>query len=198
MFNHFGIVKFQFPDIIVLLPKTESIQISLSEANMIKKTINPQKASRVSVLAEMITKAKSIAVVDYTKMTPNQATELRKSVKSVGGEIKVEKNTLFRIALQSSNDQIPMTSDQFKGLSAFVFSYNDEIAAPKVIADFIKKNNILTFKMGIMGDRIMSQSEIVSLSQTPSKEVSLGKLLYLLNFNISKLARTLDAIAKRG
>ena len=58
---------------------------------------------------------------------------------------------------------------------------------PKVIADFIKKNNILTFKMGIMGDRIMTQSEVVSLAQTPSKEVSLGKLLYLLNFNISKL-----------
>ena len=52
--------------------------------------------------------------------------------------------------------------------------------------------------MGIMGDRIMSQSEIVSLAQTPSKEVSIGKLLYLLNYNTSKLVRTLDAIAKRG
>ncbi len=157
---------------------------------MIKKTINPQKASRVAVISEMISKAKSIAVVDYTKMTPNQATELRKSVKAVGGEIKVEKNTLFKIALGKDVDT--------SGLSAFVFSYTDEISAPKVIADFIKKNNILTFKMGIMGDRIMTQSEVVSLAQTPSKEVSLGKLLYLLNFNISKLARTLDAIAKRG
>lgn len=165
---------------------------------MIKKTINPQKASRVSVLSEMISKAKSIAVVDYTKMNPNQATELRKSVKAVGGEIKVEKNTLFRIALQSSNDQIPMTNDQFKGLSAFVFSYSDEISAPKVIADFIKKNNLLTFKMGIVGDRILTQTEMVSLAQTPLKDVSLGKLLYLLNYNTSKLVRTLDAVSKRG
>ena len=47
----------------------------------------------------MIDKVKSISVVDYAKMTPNKATELRKSVKSVGGEIKVEKNTLFKIAL---------------------------------------------------------------------------------------------------
>ncbi|MDP1743683.1 MAG: 50S ribosomal protein L10, partial [Candidatus Amesbacteria bacterium] len=79
---------------------------------MIKKTINPQKASRVAVISEMISKAKSIAVVDYTKMTPVQATELRKSVKAVGGEIKVEKNTLFRIALLSSNSQCSVLSAQ--------------------------------------------------------------------------------------
>ena len=162
---------------------------------MTKRAINPQKASRVSVLSGMISKAKSIAVVDYSKMTPNQATELRKSVKSVGGEIKVEKNTLFKISLGPLSNQV--TNNQLAGLSAFVFSYTDEISAPKVIADFIKKNNILTFKMGIMGDRIMSQSEIVSLAQTPSKEVSIGKLLYLLNYNTSKLVRTLDAVANK-
>ncbi|MBI5358031.1 50S ribosomal protein L10 [Candidatus Amesbacteria bacterium] len=153
---------------------------------MTKRTVNPQKASRVSVLSEMITRAKSIAVVDYTKMTPNQATELRKSIKAVGGEIKVEKNTLFKIALGKDVDT--------SGLSAFVFSYVDEIAAPKVIADFIKKNNILSFKIGFIGDRVLDQNDIVLLAQTPSKEVSISKLLYLLNFNMSKLVRTLKEV----
>ena len=154
---------------------------------MTKRDINPQKATRVGVLSELIKKAKSIGVVDYTKMTPPQATELRKSVKAVGGEIKVEKNTLFRIAMQSSNAQCSVLSTQLKGLSAFVFSNSDEI---------IKKNNVLSFKMGFVGDRVLNQNDVVLLAQTPSKEISISRLLYLLNFNTSRLVRTLDAVAK--
>jgi len=163
---------------------------------MTKRDINPQKATRVGVLSELIKKAKSIGVVDYTKMTPPQATELRKSVKAVGGEIKVEKNTLFRIAMQSSNAQCSVLSTQLKGLSAFVFSNSDEISALKVVSDFIKKNNVLSFKIGFVGDRVLSQNDVVLLAQTPSKEISISRLLYLLNFNTSRLVRTLDAVAK--
>ena len=163
---------------------------------MTKRAINPQKSSRVALLASLVAKAKSIGVVDYSKMTPPQATELRKSVRNAGGEVKVEKNTLFRIALQSSNAHCSLLNAQLRGLSAFVFSNNDEVSALKVIADFIKKNSVLSFKMGFVGDRVLNQNDIVLLSQTPSKEVSLGKLLYLLNYNMSKFVRTLDAIAK--
>ncbi len=156
---------------------------------MIKRAINPQKASRVAALAALVSKAKSIAVVDYTKMTPPQATELRKSVKATGGEIKVEKNTLFKIALNKDVD--------LKGLSAFVFSNSDEISALKVVSDFIKKNNVLSFKMGFMGDRVLEWNDIVLLAQTPSKDVSLRKLLYLLNYNTSRLVRTLEVITNK-
>ncbi len=153
---------------------------------MTKRAINPQKSSRVALLASLVAKAKSIGVVDYSKMTPPQATELRKSVRNAGGEVKVEKNTLFKIALNKTVD--------LKGLSAFIFSNTDEISALKVVSDFIKKNSVLSFKMGFVGDRVLKQNDIVLLAQTPSKEVSIGKLLYLLNFNMSKLVRTLKEV----
>ena len=56
---------------------------------------------RVASLRDLIQKAKSVAVVNYTKMTPPQATDLRKQVQAAGGEVKVEKNTLFKIAQDS-------------------------------------------------------------------------------------------------
>jgi len=164
---------------------------------MIKRAINSQKASRVAALVTLVSKAKSIGIVDYTKMTPPQATELRKLVKTAGGEIKVEKNTLFRIAMQSSSAHYSLLSTQLKGLSAFIFSNQDEISALKVVSDFIKKNNLLTFKMGIVGDRVLNQNDIVLLAQTPSKDVSLRKLLYLLNYNTSRLVRTLEVITNK-
>jgi large subunit ribosomal protein L10 len=156
---------------------------------MNKRTIKPQKVSRVSVLRGLISQAKSIAVVDYTKMTPPQATQLRKQVLSAGGEVKVEKNTLFKIA-----SGIPL---ELHGLSAFVFSKTDEIAALKVVSDFIKKNNVLSFKMGLLGDKVLTAEETIRLSQTPSATTSISKLLYLVNYNTFRLVRTLEAIRQK-
>lgn len=156
---------------------------------MTKREIKPQKTARVTSLRDLIKKAKSIAVVDYTKMTVPQATELRRQVHAAGGEVHVEKNTLFKIALGSDID--------IKGLSAFIFSNNDEISALKVVSDFIKKNNVLTFKMGVLGDKVLTAQDTITLSQTPSKDISLAKLMYLLNYGTSRLVRTLDAIRQK-
>lgn len=164
---------------------------------MTKRPINANKSSRVGALSELVKKAKSIAVVDYTHMTVPQAVELRKSVKAAGGEIKVEKNTLFKISL-TEHRTLNTEHLNLKGLSAFVFSYVDEISAPKVVADFIKKNSILSFKMGVVGDKVLTAQEIGQLALTPPKETSIGKLLYLFNYNMSKFVRTLDAISKKS
>jgi ribosomal protein L10 len=83
------------------------------------------------------------------------------------------------------------------GLSAFVFGLTDEISTLKAILDFSKKHNLLSFKLGFMGDKQLSAEETSALAATPSRETSISKLLYLLNFNTSKLAATLDAIAKK-
>ena len=74
----------------------------------------------------------------------------------------------------------------------------DEISALKVVSDFAKKHNILGFKMGLMGSRVLTGEETLSLANTPAKETSIGKLMYLLNYHTSHLVRTLDAIAKKG
>ena len=162
---------------------------------MIRKT-NPQKISRVSALRDLISQAKSIAVVDYTKMTPPQATQLRKQVLSAGGEVKVEKNTLFKIAL-TEHRTLNTEHLNLKGLSAFVFSKTDEIAALRIVSDFIKKSNILSFKMGLLGDKVLTAEETIRLSQTPSVTTSISKLLYLVNYNTFRLVRTLEAIRQK-
>jgi len=151
--------------------------------------MNQNKVGRVSKLRDLLSKAKSVGVVDYKGMNVAQATQLRSEIKKVGGEVKVEKNTLFKIATGIKDLDI-------KGLSAFVFSNSDEVSALKTVFDFIKKNNVLSFKFSLVGNKILNAEETVKLSQTASKEDSVSKILYLLNYNMSKFVRTLDAIAK--
>lgn len=165
---------------------------------MSSKQVNPQKASVVENLSDLVSQAKSIAVVDYTGLKVNQATDLRQTIRKAGGQFLVTKNSLFKIAIK--NTDLDLT-----GLNAFVFSLTDELSAIKALADFAKKNSLLKFKIGFMGDKVLSTEEITSLASLPGKDILIAQILgslkspisglvYSLNWNISKLVRTLDAV----
>ncbi len=148
------------------------------------KKFNPRKTASLEELKELLQKAKNVAVVDYTGMTVAAATDLRKAVKASGGQMKVTKNTLFKIASGQTN--LPL-----EGLSAFVFSLTDEIASLKAVA------GKLPFKLGLAGDRVLTAAEIAQLAATPTKETSIAKLMFLLQYHTSKLVRTIDVIVKK-
>ena len=169
---------------------------------MTDRPTNPGKASRVEELKRLISHSKSLAVVDYTGMSVAHSTKLRQDLKKTGGEMKIEKNTLFRIALGQPDLKL-------EGLSAFVFSNSDEISAIKTTAEFSKKAGVLKFKMGLLGNRLLTAEEIESLAKIPSKTALIQSLLstlqspifglaYSLNWNVTKLVRTLSAISQKG
>lgn len=165
---------------------------------MSPKKLNPAKVSLVSELKELLADSKSVAIVDYKGLKVSQATELRRAIKKAGGQLIVTKNTLFSIA--SGHKDLDLS-----GPSAFVFSMTDEVSAIKAVADFAKKNNLPTFKFGLLGDKLLNLDEVTTLATLPPKEVLIARtvsslksplfrLAYSLNWNVSQLVRTLDAV----
>lgn len=160
--------------------------------------ITTKKTSLVTELQDLLKQSKSVAVVDYKGLKVSQATELRKLVRKAGGSLIVTKNTLFKIAAGQ-------TDLKLEGPSAFIFSNSDEISAIKVVADFAKKNSLPTFKMGILEGKNLTAAEVASLASLPDKLTLIAKtvgtlkapifrLAYNLNWPISQLVRTLDAV----
>lgn len=160
--------------------------------------IKPEKISTVTNLKNLLSQSKSVAIIDFQGIKVGQATELRKVIRKAGGQYLVAKNTLFKIAAKIKDLDI-------KGISGFVFSMTDEISAIKAVADFAKKNQIPTFKSGLLGDKILTIAEVTHLATIPDKNTLISKLLgslkspqyglvHSLNWNISKLVRTLNAI----
>ncbi|KKT58417.1 MAG: 50S ribosomal protein L10 [Candidatus Amesbacteria bacterium GW2011_GWB1_47_19] len=182
-------------------PKTAGFRvgdINPAEEHMTPKKVNPAKTSVISRLSDLIKSSKSVAIVDYQGLKVSQATQLRQAVRLAGGQFVVAKNTLFKIA--SGIKDLDLS-----GTSAFVFSKTDEISALKAVAGFAKKNNLPTFKQGLMGDRVLTAEEISILAALPDRNTQysqlvsrlnspISKLVYSLNWNISKLVRTLDAV----
>lgn len=152
------------------------------------KRVNAAKASIVSSLRDLLAQSKSVAIVDYKGLKVSQATQLRSQVKKAGGQVVIAKNTLFKIASGKSDLDL-------SGANAFVFALTDEISPLKAVADFAKKNQLPVFKSGFYGDRILTAAEISELSTTPDAKTSTAQLVFVLNWNITKLVRTLKEVS---
>jgi len=162
--------------------------------------INPTKTAVVASLQDHLSSSKSVAVVDFAGLKVNQANDLRRAIKAAGGKYVVAKNTLFKIATGIKDLDL-------HGISGFVFSKNDEVSAIKAVSDFAKKNSGPTFKLGLMGNQVLSADQVTQLAALPDRPTlaaklvgtlnsPLFKLAYNLNWNLGQLVRTLDAVAK--
>ncbi len=166
------------------------------------------KIGTVQALDDKVSRAKTVAFVDYQGLTVNQISSLREKIKTAGGEVIVAKNTLMKRALE--NQKFPDSGQNLTGPTATVFSYDDEVAAVKQVADFAKTlGGIPKFKFGFFGHDLLDSAGIEALSKIPSRPELQAKVvgalvspLYgivnVLQANIRNLASVLDQIAKKG
>lgn len=145
----------------------------------------------VEEIKEKISKSKSIAFVDYRGLNVELDTKIRKTFKEQGGEYKVYKNRLVLRALNELG--IAVEENQLEGTNAVVFSYKDEVSAPKVLVKSIEGDKVLKLKFGIVDGKVVSKEEIEKLSKLPSKEVLIAQLLSMLNAPARNLVSVLSA-----
>jgi large subunit ribosomal protein L10 len=138
---------------------------------------NQHNQDQVELLKGKLAKSKSVAIVDYSGANVNDMTELRSQVKAGGGEVYVSKNTLIDIALGKGK-----LTDSLTGMNAVVFSYEDAVGAIKNLFTFHKDSNKLEIKQGLMmeDDKVLSPDEVKTLSEMPSKDELIAKLMYIL------------------
>lgn len=158
---------------------------------------------QVELLKEKVSRAKSIAIVDYSGTTVNDQVELRKGIRQAQGEFVVAKNTLINIVIGK-----PELKASLEGMNALVLSFADEVAALKPLFKFQKDKEKLTIKQGVLEDKVLSIEELETLSQLPGKQELIATLISRLQgpayglVNVLKagqrdLVYVLQAIAKK-
>ena len=165
-----------------------------------------KKAVQVGALAERLGRAKLALVSEYRGITANEATELRKRLRAVRGEIRVAKNTLIRRAAKGT--PFAALEEKLGGPVGLILGFDDPIALAKSISGMRELGERLKVRAGVMEGRLLSAEEVTALATMPPREVLLSQLLglimapathmvRLLNEPGSSLARLADAIARR-
>lgn len=151
-----------------------------------------QKRESLESLRDVFSSTGVVVVAHYSGLTVAEMTNLRVDIKQAGGQVKVAKNRLVKLALQGK-DQEGM-SDLFTGPTLIAFS-DDPVAAPKIAVEFAKKNENLVILGGAMGSEIMDVNAIKTLASLPSLDELRGKLVGLIQAPAGKIARVTAAPA---
>jgi len=137
-------------------------------------------------------RAKIVILTDYKGLNVAAMTELRRRLKQAGIEYRVVKNSLLERA--ATDTPAAAIKDAFKGPSAIALSYDDPVAPAKVLTQFAKENDKLKIRLGMLGAKVISEADIKSLADLPSREVLLAQLLGVFNAVPTSLVRVLSAV----
>lgn len=154
-----------------------------------------QKEALVEDLKEKFSRAVSVTLVEFPGLTVAEANELRFKLRDVQGELKVSKNTLFKIAIKGSDSEPLLES--FQGPNAAVFAYEDPVQVAKVLMDFAKDHEMLKVKNGILDGKLMDAEGIKALSKLPSREVLIAQMLSVLVATPTNLVQVLSGIPRK-
>ncbi len=147
-----------------------------------------QKREFVNSLHGVFSNTGVIVVAHYSGLTVADMTKLRRLVREAGGQVKVAKNRLAKIALQGTSAE--GISDLFSGPTVIVFS-DDPVSAPKSAVNFAKENDKLVILGGAMGETVLDPDGVKSLASLPSLDELRGQLAGLLQAPAGKIARLL-------
>lgn len=146
------------------------------------------KSELVSTLHDVFKDTGVVVVAHYAGMTVAQMTDYRGRMKQAGGQVKVAKNRLAKIALKDTDAS--GIADLFTGPTCIAYS-DDPVAAAKIAVDYSKENDKLVILGGAMGNQVLDAASVKALAALPSLDELRAKLIGLLNAPATKVVRTI-------
>ena len=143
----------------------------------------------------LISKAKSIVLVNHCGLTVEQDTALRAEMRKANVEYKVIKNSVLSRAFEKAG--LTGLESVFNGPTAAAFSYDDAVAGAKIVADNGAKTKMLEIKGGVIENKPASAEDVKVLASIPPKPVLIGQLLGLLTSPMRSLAVAVSEVAKK-
>ncbi len=148
----------------------------------------------VEEIAQGIDGAAAVVVVNYSGLTVAQDTVLRKELREAGVSYKVYKNTMMKLAFKDTPCEA--LCKDLDGTNALAICKDDATMPARIIAKVAKTAPALEFVSGVIEGNYFDKAGVEALSNVPSREELLGKLLGSIQSPITNFARVINQIAE--
>jgi large subunit ribosomal protein L10 len=146
---------------------------------------------------------------DYSGLTVDQMTALRKTLRENNTKLVIAKNTLMKKAAQSLGGNYAGLDTYWKGPTAVAFCMTDASASAKVLFNFGKENKVNEkpkLVAGFVDGVVYSKAQVDLLAQLPPRAellatvvgsicAPMSSLVFTLNGILRELVGTIDSIA---
>jgi large subunit ribosomal protein L10 len=153
------------------------------------------KQNDLNALTEQLQTATAAMVVSFNKLTADKDQEFRNKLREQGAKYQVVKNTLAKIAIKGT--QFEDASEHFKGVTAVAWTEGDAVVLSKTVTKFVKDNaDFYTFKAGVVDGKVYDAKQVEVISNLPSKEELISKLMYVINSGAQRIATVINAVPR--
>jgi len=137
-----------------------------------------------------VSKKSSTFVVSYRGISSAQMNTLRKNLKRKKADVLVSKSSVAKIALKEAKCED--LAGRIEGQLALILSNADASEVSKVLVNFAKSYEGFVVKGGVLDGAFLSEDEVKTLSDLPSREVLLAKLMGTMSAPLTRFAGALN------
>lgn len=165
-----------------------------------------KKEAAISQLRDRLANSKNLFFTNYTGLTVEEITKLRRELRKDGSTYSVVKNTLFSIA--AGDDLAKQIESLMAGPTGVVFAGSDPVAPAKAIKTFSDDVKTLEVKAAYIDGTLVGAAQVNVLAALPPKDQLIAKmigslasplrgLVTVLSGNTSGLVRALNALREQ-
>ncbi|HUC37534.1 MAG TPA: 50S ribosomal protein L10 [Acidimicrobiales bacterium] len=154
----------------------------------------PEKVAVVDEVRGRLDAAAAAVLTEYRGLTVSDMAALRRALRGAGGDYKVYKNTLVKLAIAGGRHQV--LDQLLSGPTGITFVSGEVTAVAKALRDYARANPSLVVKGGLMGDGFLSAQDLARMADLPSREELLARFAGALAAPMRQLAGLLQALPR--
>ena len=135
----------------------------------------PEKQQILEDTSERIRDVRGLYLADFSGMSVQALSLLRKKCRAEQVQFRVIKNTLLKRAFNARG--ITALDEYLWGPTGLVFSHESEVTPAKILATFAKEHEKPRIKAAVVEGRLFDEKAVALLATLPSREVLLGQVL---------------------
>src|ERR1700691_6456943 len=154
----------------------------------------PEKVAVVNEVRARLDGAQAAILTEYRGLTVREMAALRHALVAAGGDYKIYKNTLVKLAIAGGRHEA--LEALLVGPTAIAFVSGEVSAAAKALRDYARTYPNLVVKGGLHGDGFLSTQELSALADLPSRDVLLAQLAGAIAAPLRQFAGLLQALPR--
>jgi len=154
-----------------------------------------EKEAIVAEVADKASRATAIYFADFTRMTVEEETDLRREFRKAGVDYTVAKNTLLKKAFQQVSGY-DVVYDKLVGPTGIAFTYGEVTAPARIIKKFSDKTGKFSLKAAVLEKQVYDGSKLDQIAKMPSRKEIIASILGSLQSPMSGIVGVLQAISR--
>lgn len=148
-----------------------------------------KKQDSINQIRKIYEDFNSIVIINYYGVSVQEISSLRKELYKSNSELKVVKNSLYKIAISN----LEINSLMSVSGPVMVAYSNEQVTLIKSVVNFIKSNQKFKLICGVIDNQVISRDGIIKFADLPSIDEIRYRLIRILEASQIKVIRLLKA-----